>query len=163
MSLDAVVNVEIEATKTAQSGLTTAVSRHPVRFTVDVGDCTKVWSATMTFTGLGYVDTFLAYTAGMTTVRLVYVKNLSTTSSIALAAGWNGTDFRNFIPDYQAWNFSPMVNLGSLTLRGYPIRPGGVFLLSCPNSEGFSTASGGDLFRVGGVAGQSFELYVMGS
>lgn len=163
MSLEAVVNVEIEATRTAQSGLTTAVSRHPIRFTVDVGDCSKVWSATRSFPGVGYVDTFLYSTAGMQTVRLIYIKNLSTTSSIALAAGWNGTDFRNFIPDYQSWNFSPMVNLGSLTLRGYPIREGGVFLLSCPNSEGFSTSSGGDLLRVGGIVGQSFEMYVMGS
>jgi hypothetical protein len=163
MSVEAVVNVEIAATKTTQSGLATAVAQYPVRLTVEAGDCTKVWSTTATFPGTGHVDTFLAANAGMTAVKLVYVKNLSTTSSIALTAGWNGTDFRNFIPDIQSWNFSPMVNLGNLTLRGYPIRPRGAFLLSCPNSEGFSTASGGDLFRVGGVVGQSFELYLMGS
>jgi hypothetical protein len=56
-----------------------------------------------------------------------------------------------------------MVNLGNLTLRGYPIRPGGVFLLSCPNSDGFSTTSGGDILRIGGVPGQPFQIYIMGT
>jgi hypothetical protein len=68
-----------------------------------------------------------------------------------------------FRQDATAWNFSPMINLGSLTLRGYPIREGGTLLLSCPNSDGFGTTAGGSILRIGGTAGQSYEIYVMGT
>jgi hypothetical protein len=56
-----------------------------------------------------------------------------------------------------------MINLGSLTLRGYPIREGGAMLLSCPNSAGFDTTAGGSILRIGGAGGQSYEIYVMGN
>jgi hypothetical protein len=55
------------------------------------------------------------------------------------------------------------VNLGGLTLRGYPIRPAGSFLLSCPNSDGFATTVGGSILRVGGVPGERYEFYAMGT
>lgn len=161
MTVESQVTVDIRAQKTLQSGLTSAVTDHSYSITVEAGDSTKVFRATSTFPASGSVDTSLS-SAGFTAVKLVCVRNLSTTSSIAMSAGWNGSDFRNFIVDALGWNFSPMINLGALTLRGYPIRPRGSFLISCPNSEGFSTQSGGDIIRVGGVSGQSFELYVMG-
>lgn len=162
MTLDATVVVDIESTKTTQSGLATSVGVDPVRFSVDVGDCDKTWGLTAAVAGTGFYDVVFAST-GLSVVKLLYVRNNSTTSSIALTAGWNGTDFRNFVLDYQSWNFAPMVNLGNLTLRGYPIRPGGVFLLSCPNSDGFSTTSGGDILRIGGVPSQTFQIYLMGT
>jgi hypothetical protein len=56
-----------------------------------------------------------------------------------------------------------MINLGSLTLRGYPIREGGAMLLCCPNSIGFGTTVGGSILRIGGTAGQQYEIYVMGT
>jgi hypothetical protein len=56
-----------------------------------------------------------------------------------------------------------MINLGALTLRGYPIREGGAILLSCPNSEGFATTGGGSILRIGGTTGQEYEIYVMGT
>lgn len=162
MTLDATVVVDIEAKETTQSGLTTSVIVNPIRLAINVGDCQKTLDLTRTFPGAGLYDVSLA-AGGISTVKLLYVRNLSSTSSIAMTAGWNGTDFRNFVLDYQSWNFAPMVNLGSLTLRGYPIRPGGVFMLSCPNSDGFSTTSGGDILRIGGVAGQQFQIFVMGT
>ena len=162
MTVSATVQASIDATETSQHGLTTAVRTERASFSIQVGDCTKTWTANPVFSGLGYHDVLLS-SAGLSVVKLIYVKNESATHSIALTAGWNGTDFRNFILDYQSWNFSPMVNLGSLTLRGYPIRPRGVFMLSCPNSDVFSTVSGGDILRIGGAAGQSFEIYLMGN
>ena len=56
-----------------------------------------------------------------------------------------------------------MVNLGNLTLRGYPIRPLGSFMLSCPNSTGFATSTGGETLRIGGPANTQYEIYVMGN
>jgi hypothetical protein len=56
-----------------------------------------------------------------------------------------------------------MINLGFLSLRGYPIREGGAMLLSCPNSAGFGTTEGGSILRIGGTNGQSYEIYVMGT
>lgn len=162
MTLAATVQASIDATKTTQQGLTTAVNVERASFTIQAGDCSKTYSASPVFSGLGFHDILLA-NVGFASVKLLYIKNNSNAHSIAMTAGWNGTDFRNFVIDYQSWNFAPMVNLGSLTLRGYPIRPKGVFLLSCPNSDGFSTASGGDILRIGGVSGQSFEIYIMGN
>lgn len=163
MSLSASVQASITAIRTDVRGKTTSVSEHPLSFAFDVGDCTKVWSDRRTFGASGYDDVDLIADSGLATVKLVCFKNMSTSSSIALTAGWSGSDFRNFSRDVNAWNFSPMINLGSLTLRGYPIREGGAFLLSCPNSIGFATSGGGSVLRVGGIAGESYELYVMGT
>lgn len=161
MTLAAQVSVDILATKTAQSGLTSAVDRHPLRIAVDVGDCSKVWSDRRAVGAFGFDDIDFA-TIGVSSVKLICVKNLSA-SDMALSAGYNGTDFRSFIVDTMAWNFSPMINLGGLTLRGMPIRAGGSYLLSCPNSSGFATTSGGSRLRIGGVGGASYEIFVMGN
>jgi hypothetical protein len=120
-----------------------------------------VWSDRRTFVnGLDEVD---FSSIGVSAVKLLCLKNLSTTSQIALSAGWSGSQFSLFRQDVTSWNFSPMINLGALTLRGYPIREGGAFLLSCPNSAGFATTSGGSILRIGGVTGQEYEIYVMGT
>jgi hypothetical protein len=102
-------------------------------------------------------------TIGLGTVKLLCLKNLSTTNQIAMTAGWTGSQFSLFRQDVTSWNFSPMINLGALTLRGYPIREGGAILLSCPNSEGFATTGGGSILRIGGTTGQGYEIYVMGT
>lgn len=161
MSLNATIAVDVNAAKAVTSGLTSAIDQHPLRFSVDVGDCTKVWSDRRTVGAFGYDDVDFS-TIGISTVKLLCVKNLAT-SDIGLSAGWGGSDFRNFIVDALAWNFSPMVNLGSLSLRGLPIRAGGVYMVSCPNSSGFSTLSGGSLLRIGGQSGASYEIYVLGN
>ena len=161
MSLTATVEARVQAQSVTTSGLTTSFDGHPLSFFFDVGDCTKVWSDRRTFAaGIDEVD-FSAI--GVGTVKLLCLKNLSTTSQIALSAGWTGSQFSVFRQDVTSWNFSPMINLGALTLRGYPIREGGAFLLSCPNSAGFATTSGGSVLRVGGTAGQQYEIYVMGT
>jgi hypothetical protein len=162
MSLTATVQANVAATRTEQSGLTRASTEHPVSFSFNVGDCSKVWSDRRTFGAIGHDDIDLL-ASGIAIVKLVCIKNLSNTSAIAMTAGWSGTDFRNFVQDFAGWNFSPMINLGSLTLRGYPIREGGAFLLSCPNSSGFATTSGGSILRIGGVQGEQYEIYVMGN
>lgn len=162
MSLAAQVSAKVQAVGSVQSGLTQAVTDSTIEFSFDVGDCTDVWSDRRTFPALGYEDIDLAG-VGLDAVKLLCVKNLSTTSSIALAAGWNGSQFSNFRQDTTAWNFSPMINLGSLTLRGYPIRELGAMLLSCPGSAGFSTTVGGSILRIGGVPGENYEIYVMGA
>lgn len=162
MTLAATINLDVEAQETATSGLTTAVSLHPLRFAVGVGDCSVVWSEKRTVGADGHDDVDIA-ASGVSVVKLFCVKNLSTDTAIALGAGYSGVDFRNFLADATAWNFSPMINLGSLTLRGYPIRPNGVFLLACPNSDGFSTLSGGSTIRIGGPAGAQYQIYVMGT
>lgn len=162
MSLTASVRANILASRLEQRGLTTAATEHPVSFSFDVGDCSTVWSDLRTFGASGHDDIDLLAN-GIATVKLVCIKNLSSTSAIGLTAGWGGTDFRNFVQDTVGWNFSPMINLGALTLRGYPIREGGAFLLSCPNSSGFATTSGGSILRIGGVQGQAYEIYVMGN
>ena len=161
MSLQAQVQAKVAARSTSTSGLTTAIADHPLTFFFDVGDCTKVWSDRRTFaSGFDEVD-FSAI--GIGTVKLLCLKNLSTTNQIALSAGWTGSQFSVFRQDVTSWNFSPMINLGALTLRGYPIREGGAFMLSCPNSSGFATTVGGSVLRVGGTTGQEYEIYVMGT
>lgn len=161
MSITAQVQATVTARRLTQSGLTTEITEHPLSFFFDVGDCTAVWSDKRTFaSGLDEVD---FSTIGLGVVKLICIKNLSTTNQIALSAGWTGSQFSVFRQDVTSWNFSPMINLGSLTLRGYPIRESGAFLLSCPNSLGFGTTVGGSILRIGGTAGQQYEIYVMGT
>ena len=161
MSVTAQVRARVTARRATTSGLSVAVEEHPIEFNVDVGDCTKVWSDRRTFQAGGFDEIDFA-AIGVSAVKLLAVKNLSTTSQIALSAGWTGSQFSVFRQDVTSWNFSPMINLGSLTLRGYPIREGGAMLLSCPNSGGFATTSGGSILRIGGTADQQYEIYVMG-
>lgn len=162
MSVTAQVRARVTARRATTSGLSVAVEEHPIEFNVDVGDCTKVWSDRRVFPSVGYDEIDFA-SIGVSAVKLLAVKNLSATSQIALSAGWTGSQFSVFRQDVTSWNFSPMINLGSLTLRGYPIREGGSMLLSCPNSSGFATTSGGSILRIGGTAGQRYEIYVMGA
>lgn len=162
MSVTAQVRARVTARRATTSGLSVAVEEHPIEFNVDVGDCTKVWSDRRVFPSVGYDEIDFA-SIGVSAVKLLAVKNLSATSQIALSAGWTGSQFSVFRQDVTSWNFSPMINLGSLTLRGYPIREGGSMLLSCPNSSGFATTSGGSILRIGGTAGQQYEIYVMGA
>lgn len=162
MTVQAQVQAGVSAKVLTQSGLTTAVEDHTLQFTVDVGDCTEVWTDERTFGAAGYDEVDFA-DIGVATVKLLFVRNLSTTNQIALSAGWTGSQFSVFRQDTTSWNFSPMINLGSLTLRGYPIREGGAILLSCPNSIGFGTTAGGSVLRIGGTSGQSYEIYVMGA
>lgn len=161
MSLTATVSGSLNATDSSLRGLTAARTDHPLSFAFSVTDCTKVWSDRRTFTSAGFDDVDLLAN-GIASAKVVCIKNLSKTSQIALSAGWGGLDFRVFRSDTTSWNFSPMINLGGLTLRGYPIREGGAFLISCPNSAGFGTTSGGSILRIGGFAGQSYEIYVLG-
>ena len=161
MTLQAQVQGKVVARSTTTSGLTTSIEDHPLTFFFDVGDCTKVWSDRRTFVnGMDEVD---FSTIGLGTVKLLCVKNLSTSNQIALTAGWTGSQFSVFRQDTTSWNFSPMINLGALTLRGYPIREQGAFMLSCPNSIGFGTTVGGSILRVGGTTGQEYEIYCMGT
>lgn len=161
MTLTATVRASVEARRSTKAGLTTSVERHPVEFSVDAGDCSRVWSDRRTFPSIGIDDINLSsYVQG--TVKLLFVRNLSETSTMALTAGPSSGQFRLFLADALSWNFAPMINTGSLSLRGYPIPPGGVFMVSCPNSVGLSIASGGSWLRLGGVAGQSYEIYVLG-
>jgi hypothetical protein len=161
MSVRATVQATVRASRTATDGLTTERIDSPVSFAFEVGDCTKVWSDRRAFAdGMDEVD---FSTIGLSVVKLLCIKNLSTTSQIALTAGWTGSQFSVFRQDATAWNFGPMINLGGLTLRGYPIREGGAFLLSCPNSSGFDTTVGGSILRIGGTTGQQYEIYVMGT
>lgn len=162
MTLAAKVEATVQAYRTETSGLATSVEQHPVSFAFNVGDCTKVWSDRRTFGASGFDEVDFS-TIGVDTVKLLCINNLSATSSIALSAGLSSGQFRIFRQDTTSWNFSPMINLGSLTLRGYPIREGGSFLLSCPNSLGFGTTAGGSILRIGGLAGESYEIYVLGA
>lgn len=161
MSVQATVQAVVRARSVASSGLAQEMMDNIVSFAFDVGDCTKVWSDRRTFaSGMDEVD---FATVGLGTVKLLCLKNLSTTNQIAMSAGWTGSQFSLFRQDVTSWNFSPMINLGALTLRGYPIREGGAILLSCPNSEGFATTGGGSILRIGGTTGQEYEIYVMGT
>lgn len=162
MSVSAQVQAVVSAHVSSESGLTRSVSDHTVQFSVDVGDCTTVWSDRRQF-GQGGYDEIDFSTIGLSVVKLLYIRNLSSTNQIALSAGWTGSQFSVFRQDVTSWNFSPMINLGSLTLRGYPIRESGTLLLSCPNSSGFGTTAGGSILRIGGTSGQSYEVYVMGT
>jgi len=162
MTVQAKVQAGVSARRLTQSGLTTAVEDHVVQFSVDAGDCTEVWSDERTIGSAGFDEVDFA-TLGIGVVKLLYVRNLSSQHQIALSAGWTGSQFSVFRQDVTSWNFSPMINLGSLTLRGYPIREGGTLLLSCPNSDGFGTTAGGSILRIGGTAGQTYEIYVMGT
>lgn len=161
MSVQATVQAVVRARSVASSGLAQEMMDNIVSFAFDVGDCTKVWSDRRTFAnGMDEVD---FATIGLGTVKLLCLKNLSTTNQIAMTAGWTGSQFSLFRQDVTSWNFSPMINLGALTLRGYPIREGGAILLSCPNSEGFATTGGGSILRIGGTTGQEYEIYCMGT
>lgn len=161
MSLQATVQATARARSMASSGLAQEMLDNIISFAFDVGDCTKVWSDRRTFVnGMDEVD---FATIGMGAVKLLCLKNLSTTNQIAMTAGWSGSQFSLFRQDVTSWNFSPMINLGALTLRGYPIREGGAFMLSCPNSAGFATTGGGSILRIGGTTGQEYEIYVMGT
>ena len=162
MSVTAQVRASVTARRLSQSGLTTSISDHPIEFAVNAGDCTKVWSDRRSFGSSGFDEVDFS-TIGIAVVKLLMLKNLSSTNQIAMSAGWTGSQFSVFRQDVASWNFSPMINLGSLTLRGYPIREGGSFLLSCPNSSGFGTTSGGSILRIGGTSGQQYEIYVMGT
>lgn len=162
MTVQAQVQAGISARVQIVSGLTSAVEDHTVQFTVDVGDCTEVWSDRRQFGAAGYDEVDFS-TLGIDTVKLLFVRNLSSAHQIALSAGWTGSQFSVFRQDVSSWNFSPMINLGGLTLRGYPIREQGSILLSCPNSDGFGTTAGGSILRIGGTTGQSYEIYVMGT
>lgn len=170
MTVAARVQASVEAYKSTTSGLTASVERHPIAIGVDVGDCDKVWSDRRTFTvalsegrdGPSADDINLAsfFTSA---IKLLLIKNLSSSHSIALTAAPSLGQFRLFLQDTDAWNFSPMINTGSLTLRGYPILPGGAFLTSCPNSSGFSITTGGSILRIGGRLGESYEIYALGT
>jgi len=162
MTLAATVQASVSARLQSRRGLTSARTERPIEFSFDVGDCDKVWSERRTFAAVGYDEVDFA-TIGIDVVKLLCIKNLSNTNQIALSAGWTGSQFSVFRQDITSWNFSPMINLGSLTLRGYPIREGGAMLLSCPNSSGFATTSGGSILRIGGTSGQTYEIYVMGT
>jgi len=162
MTLAATVQASVSARLQSRRGLTSARTERPIEFSFDVGDCDKVWSERRTFAAVGYDEVDFA-TIGIDVVKLLCIKNLSNTNQIALSAGWTGSQFSVFRQDITSWNFSPMINLGSLTLRGYPIREGGAMLLSCPNSSGFATTSGGSIPRIGGTSGQTYEIYVMGT
>lgn len=162
MSLTATVVAKADAALSQTSGLTRSVSAHSFDFSVSVGDCTKVFSDRRTFPSIGYDEIDFA-AIGVSTVKLLFLKNLSTTTQMALTAGWTGSQFSVFRQDVTSWNFSPMINLGSLTLRGYPIRERGCFMMSSPNTAGFATTSGGSVLRIGGTSGQEYEIYVMGT
>ena len=161
MSVQAQVQAGISARRLTQSGLATATEDHTVQFMVDVGDCTEVWSDERTFVnGRDDIDLFAA---GFSVVKLLYVRNLSDVHHIALSAAFFVGQFSIFLNDATAWNFSPMINLGGLTLRGYPIRERGTFLMSCPNSSGFATTAGGSTLRVGGTTGQRYQIQILGT
>ena len=162
MSLTATVVAKADASLSQTSGLAQSISAHSFDFSVSVGDCTKVWSDRRTFLPIRY-DEINFESLGISAVKLLFVKNLSSTSQIALSAGWTGSQFSVFRQDVTSWNFSPMINLGSLTLRGYPIREQGCFMISCPNTDGFATTAGGSILRIGGSSGQRYEIYVMGT
>ena len=119
MSLTATVRANVSALLQSQSGLTTALTENPIEFSFDVGDCTTVWSDRRVFPAIGYDEVDFS-TIGISTVKVLCIKNLSTTNQIAMTAGWTGSQFTTFRQDTTSWNFSPMINLGSLTLRGYP-------------------------------------------
>jgi len=161
MSATAVVRATVESRLVSTSGLTIEATDKTIDIGVLVGDCTAVWHQRRTFPSLGYDEVDFA-AIGVSAVKLLVLKNLSSSSQIAMSAGWTGSQFRIFRRDETSWNFSPMINLGSLTLRGYPIRESGSMLLSCPNSDGFATTSGGSILRIGGAPGQQYEIYVMG-
>lgn len=161
MTLSATVAVDVNATKSATSGLTSVIDQHQLSFAVNVTDCTEAWSDRRTIGGLGYEDIDISQ-VGVSNIKMLCVRNMAATD-IAMSAGWSGNEFRIFPNEGTAWTFSPIINLGSAVLRGVPIRPGGVYLLSCPNSVGFPSASGGNILRVGGVSGSQFEVCILGN
>jgi len=161
MTLNATIAIDVNAAKTATSGLTSSVEQHPLRISVDVGDCDEVWSDRGSIGSSGFIDINLA-TIGISTVKFLLIKNLST-KDIAFSAGWDGFEFRNLITPPLAWDFSPVLITGAATIQGLPIRAKGVYLLSCPNSSGYSTGIGGSRLRIGGQSGSSYEIYVLGN
>lgn len=162
MSLTATVVAKADASLSQASGLAQSISAHSFDFSVSVGDCAKVFSDKRTFPSIGYDDVNL-FAVGMSVVKLIFIKNLSASNQMALSAGWTGSQFSVFPASDVAWNFSPLINLGAITLRGYPIRERGCFMLSSPNTAGFGTTVGGSILRVGGTSGQQYEIYVMGT
>ena len=162
MTLATQIRASIDARRTTRRGLSTELEVAPFDFGVDTSDLTKSWSDQRTFPAGGFDEVDFA-TLDIAAVKVLVVRNLSAASAIGLSAGWNGSQFANFRADATAWNFSPMVNLGSLTLRGYPILPGGFVILGCPNTSGLATTAGGSILRVGGVPGQKYEIKVMGN
>lgn len=162
MTVQAQVQAAVSARRFVQGALATSIEDHTVQLTVDVGDCTEVFSDRRTFGATGFDEVDFS-TVGIDVVKLLYIRNLSASHQIALSAGWTGSQFSVFRQDVTAWNFSPMINLGNLTLRGYPIRESGTLLLSCPNSDGFGTTAGGSILRIGGTADETYEIYVMGT
>ncbi len=161
MSVTAQVQAGISARRLTQSGLATATEDHTVQFMVDVGDCTEVWSDEREFVN-GRDDIDLA-AVGFSVIKLLYIRNLSATRQIAISAGQSIGQFTVFPNDTLAWNFAPMINLGGLTLRGYPIRERGTFLMSCPNTFGFNATVGGSILRVGGTNGQRYQIQILGN
>lgn len=160
MTLAATVGLTIESSDYGGSGLSTSVQSRSLASFVGVTDCTKARREERTIGTSGADDISLS---AFSAVKVLCVRNLSSTAVIGLTAGWSGTEFRNFLPDAVQWNFAPVINLGNLTIRGYPIRPLGVFLVSCPNSAGLLSTIGGSTLRVGGQNGTKYELYVMGN
>jgi hypothetical protein len=159
VTLTATVGLTIESNDYSGSGLSSSVQSRSLSSFVGVNDCTKVRREERTIWLSGADDINLSE---FSAVKVLCVRNLSSTAVIGMAGGWNGTEFRDFLPDAVQWNFAPVINLGNLTIRGYPIRPMGVFLVSCPNSPGLLSTIGGSTLRIGGPSGTKYELYVMG-
>ena len=94
MTLTATIQASIDATSTAQSGLTTAVENHPLAFNVSVGDCSVVWSDRRICSATGVNDVLLASEAGVSVVKFLLIRNLSdgfhTVGSRHRDAPWNG-------------------------------------------------------------------------
>jgi hypothetical protein len=162
MSVTAQVQAGVRARVQTTSGLTQVIENNTLEFTVSVGDCDEVYTDRRQIGAAGFDEVDFS-AVGIDVVKLLFIRNLSSSHQIALSAGWTGSQFSVFRQDTTSWNFSPMINLGSLTLRGYPIRENGSLLLSCPNSDGFGTTAGGSILRIGGTSGQEYEIYVMGT
>jgi hypothetical protein len=162
MSVTAQVQAGVRARVQATSGLTQVIENNTLEFTVSVGDCDEVYTDRRQIGAAGFDEVDFS-AVGIDVVKLLFIRNLSSSHQIAMSAGRAGSQFSVFRQDATSWNFSPMINLGSLTLRGYPIRENGSLLLSCPNSDGFGTTAGGSILRIGGTSGQEYEIYVMGT
>lgn len=162
MSLSGIARVSVTAVLTGQQGLTNTFTEHPLFFSAPVSGCTKAWSDRRTIGATGSDDVNMAAT-GLSFVRLLAVTNLSTEHTMAIGAGWNGVEFRNFLIDSQAWNFAPLVNLGSATFRGYPVGPSGIFVTTSTTTAGLSTSVGGSILRIGGRSGHQYEIYALGT
>jgi len=161
MTLTASSRASVDYFRAESAGISTAVYSKRIEFSAEIDDCTAVYAEKRTFGPSGFDE--IDFAGRLAVVKLLLIKNLSATASIGLSAGWTGTQFSIFRQDITAWNFSPMVNLGSLTLRGFPVRPRGSWFLSCPDSDGFATTAGGSILRIGGTQGQMYEFLAMGT